>query len=175
LTGRKRKRDDEDSDDSYAEGNEKNESSSVSASEEEDVSASEESSVSERPKKKRKFGKFQAKKKEYEIPKKTFDSLPEAQRDYLESLSIEQMKKKLGLNDQVKTKTKKQLMYAIADCLQNGCMPRCPKCFGGRVKRSAKGLYYCPGSFDDDEFVSCSFEAKKVDRPAWKSEPGCAL
>lgn len=69
LTGRKRKRDDEDSDDSYAEGNEKNESSSVSASEEEDVSASEESSVSERPKKKRKFGKFQAKKKEYEIPK----------------------------------------------------------------------------------------------------------
>lgn len=68
LTGRKRKRD-EDSDDSYAEGDERDESSSASVSEEDDVSASEESSVSERPKKKRKFGKFQAKKKEYEVPK----------------------------------------------------------------------------------------------------------
>jgi len=26
--------------------------------------------------------------------------------------------------------------------------------------------------FDDDEFVTCDFEAKKVDRPVWKSETG---
>ena len=71
LTGRKRKRDEESDDDSYAESDasSRDESSSASVSEEEDVSESEESSVSERPKKKQKTGKFQAKKKEYEVPK----------------------------------------------------------------------------------------------------------
>jgi len=94
-------------------------------------------------------------------------------RDALTAMTIPDLKQRLQANDQIVGGTKGDLIERIADCITNGALPRCPKCFGGRIKKKGSG-YFCPGSYDDDKFVSCSWTGTDsgISRPAWKTEAG---
>ncbi len=73
---------------------------------------------------------------------------------------VEELKDRLKANDQVVSGTKGDLQKRIAECFINGCLPRCPKCNGGRLKLDKKNHYFCPGSYDDDDFVACCKDFK---------------
>lgn len=92
------------------------------------------------------------------------------------------------------------MLARIRDCVAKGCLPRCPKvgpflcllsrgpgalthgeivsapplhsqCFGGRLKLKNK-LYVCPGAYEDDKFVRCSYKSKECERVPWKKADG---
>jgi len=99
--------------------------------------------------------------------------LNKAQLDELNAMSIPDLKDRLKENDQVVGKANKNdLITRIAACIVEGCFPRCPKCFGGKLKEATDGTYFCPGAFDDDKFAFCSYKADTSDRPAWKPAAG---
>jgi len=105
--------------------------------------------------------------------KSSLSKLKDDVKEELMGMNIPDLKKRLQANDQVVGGTKGEVQERIADCIANGCLPRCPKCFGGKIKKDKSG-YYCPGSYDDDKFVSCSWKGKDTDisRPVWKIEAG---
>jgi len=107
-------------------------------------------------------------------PASILKKLKPAQKNEVESLAIPELKKRLQANDQVTGGTKSELILRIADAVVNGCLPRCPKCSGGRVKQSASDSFFCPGYQDDDHFVRCSWSggATDITRPAWKTAEG---
>ncbi|XP_078595517.1 uncharacterized protein LOC144872818 [Branchiostoma floridae x Branchiostoma japonicum] len=95
----------------------------------------------------------------------------------------------LKLNDQAAGGNDKEITLRLADGILRGGLPRCPKCFGGRLRygrpkweiRPYKGKakrdsplkgrerFHCPGYFDDDHYVNCTFEALDgIDRLPWK-------
>jgi len=121
---------------------------------------------------KRKRGSSE-KKKGGSSSKGALSKLKDDVRDELNGMNVPDLKKRLQANDQIVGGSKGELAERIADCIVNGSLPRCPKCFGGKVKPSGTG-FYCPGSYDDDKFVSCSWKGKAADitRPAWKTEDG---
>jgi len=45
------------------------------------------------------------------------------------------------------------------------------QCFGGRLRQRGNG-YYCPGSYEDDKFVPCSYKARDCARVPWKNADG---
>lgn len=52
-----------------------------------------------------------------------------------------------------------------------GKIPRCPKCFGGKLRyNSHKMIYYCPGSAEDGDYQKCNFRSKDVVREKWIHE-----
>jgi len=140
--------------------------SKESASEESDSYS--ESEEEEKPKRKR--GSTEKKKSS---SKGSVSKLKDDVRDELNGMNVPDLKKRLQANDQLVGGSKGELVERIADCIVNGYLPRCPKCFGGKIKKSGTG-YFCPGSYDDDKFVSCSWKGKEGDisRPAWKTEDG---
>jgi hypothetical protein len=105
------------------------------------------------------------------------------QRAALETLSVNELRERLKDNDQIATGNRAQLCERIREAITRGAMPRCPKCQGGRIRRAEtdasgkiiprKGStkhsmrYECPGSFDDDRFVRCSFAANTITRVPW--------
>jgi len=76
------------------------------------------------------------------------------------------------LNDQICTGTKAELLERIGDCVKNGCLPRCPKCFLGRLKTKDENKFYCPGAYDDDSYQPCHWKGDQsnVVRTPWKKE-----
>eukprot|EP00698_Gefionella_okellyi_P018441 TRINITY_DN551_c0_g1_i1.p1 TRINITY_DN551_c0_g1~~TRINITY_DN551_c0_g1_i1.p1 ORF type:complete len:201 (+),score=39.90 TRINITY_DN551_c0_g1_i1:296-898(+) len=99
-------------------------------------------------------------------PKVSKPKLSADEMDAINSLSIAELKEKLGSNDQLKGGSKPELVARVVDCKLNGCLPRCPQCGGGRLKASGSG-YKCPGFHDDDHYRPCSYKTKTVDRPKW--------
>ncbi|KAI8829111.1 hypothetical protein BJ741DRAFT_669684 [Chytriomyces cf. hyalinus JEL632] len=99
--------------------------------------------------------------------------------DRLQSLSAQQLKDALRRNDQIVSGNKQVLQERIRECMSRGCLPKCPKCHGGRLRKSEKanrkGALECPGFVDDEgAFNRCGFwegadkyQDLKVERPAW--------
>jgi len=88
---------------------------------------------------------------------------------HIQSKSIADLKALLRTNDQVTTGTKTELVARVLDRVENGNLPRCPKCFIGRLRVTAEG-FNCPGGYDDDEYMACDFTATaaEVTRPEWQ-------
>jgi len=47
----------------------------------------------------------------------------------------------------------------------------------GKLKEVKDGEFKCPGGYDDDKYVRCSWKGSEedIERPAWKVEDGCAV
>lgn len=101
--------------------------------------------------------------------------LRKQRRDALDALTLPQLKRMLKLNEQITTGTKGKLVKRIIDCVEHGCLPRCPECGLGRLKTASYGGYRCPGGYDDDEYMYCGFAATEdeIARPPWQfTTPG---
>jgi len=89
-----------------------------------------------------------------------------------EAFTVAQLKEELSANDQPKTGKKDELVARVADGHAFGKIPRCPKCFLGKPRYDvATDKYKCPGGFEDDNFVRCSWTSKgltSVQRETWK-------
>eukprot|EP01113_Clastostelium_recurvatum_P018160 TRINITY_DN2141_c0_g2_i1.p1 TRINITY_DN2141_c0_g2~~TRINITY_DN2141_c0_g2_i1.p1 ORF type:complete len:296 (-),score=95.45 TRINITY_DN2141_c0_g2_i1:191-1039(-) len=103
-----------------------------------------------------------------------FDSLSEAQQEALNKMSVQELKDRMKANDQLVGGTRNELVSRIADYIQNGVMPRCPSCFGGRLKPSGTG-YKCPGFRDDDHHHFCNYKTTSAVRPAWVPASGASV
>lgn len=139
----------------------------TSKDDEEEGEEKEEKDEKEKGGKKKKGSKDD--KEEYEIPASIFKSLTSAQNDELMGMKVDELKKRLEDNEQVTTGNKKTLQLRIADCIVNGTLPRCPKCFTGRVRYKTAKSFYCPGAYDDDVFKRCSWKSSTVKRGEWKT------
>lgn len=91
-------------------------------------------------------------------------------KEALAGLTQPVLKDMLRRNDQAFSGlTSKELVEKIADQQVRGRIPRCPQCFGGKL-RFQGGRYVCPGYADDDgHYHRCSFKAAEgaVKREAW--------
>ena len=83
-------------------------------------------------------------------------------------MSGAQLKALLGLNEQLKGGNKGELVARCVDRKLHGNLPRCPECGGGRLKHDGAGAFFCPGYYDDDEFVFCRYRTWHCERPAWR-------
>jgi len=144
-------------------------SSSSSSSSESEASDSDSGSEKKSSKKKNKKKKG---KTQMQVASSTLKKLKKAQHEALMALSVPDLKKRLTANDQVSSGSKPELQLRIADCVVNGSFPRCPKCFGGKIKQSGDDEFFCPGSYEDDHFVRCSWTGtgSDVKRVPWKNE-----
>ena len=100
--------------------------------------------------------------------------LKKQRRDALDVLTLPELKRMLKLNEQITTGTKGKVVKRILDCIENGCLPRCPQCGLGRLKVASHG-FRCPGGYDDDEYMYCGFAANEneIERPVWQfTTPG---
>jgi hypothetical protein len=51
-----------------------------------------------------------------------------------------------------------------------GKIPRCPSCYGGRLKFDGKtGIYTCPGYMEETDFKNCNkkFSFNEITRTPW--------
>ena len=90
-------------------------------------------------------------------------------------MTIPELRVLLRNNDQITTGAKAKLVKRVLDCIKNGALPRCPTCGLGRLKVSKYYGFRCPGGYDDDEYIFCSFTAgfDEIQRPAWQFQtPG---
>lgn len=139
-----------------------------------------------------------------------YEKLSKEQLEYLNKLKVDELKNKLRSNScSVSNLTKENLKRKIAYNVVYGVPERCPKCFGGILKRASDGSiknhthffiyhfiniydflknlyilfyfifrfaieFFCPGYYDDDHYVSCSFhdDAKVI---PWAAEKDCPL
>mmetsp|Transcript_7797 Transcript_7797/g.13369 ORF Transcript_7797/g.13369 Transcript_7797/m.13369 type:complete len:291 (+) Transcript_7797:52-924(+) len=101
----------------------------------------------------------------------------EAAREEFQPMSVTQLKEYLKLNDMTTSGVKQELIDRLADAKTFGALPRCPSCFGGRLRvtydkpygHGGQGRWSCPGFHDDEQFRVCSFRSDEViARPAWK-------
>lgn len=77
---------------------------------------------------------------ELEIPKSIYEKLSEEQLEHLNKLNVNALKDKLRNNNcSVSNLTKEKLKLKIAYNVVNGVPEKCPKCFGGILKRSEDG------------------------------------
>jgi hypothetical protein len=100
----------------------------------------------------------------------TIDPVLHQQRlTHIQGKSITDLKTMLRTNDQVTTGTKTELVARVLDRVEHGNLPRCPKCYIGRLRVTSTG-YTCPGGYDDDEYKGCDFNATfdEVQRPDWQ-------
>ena len=92
--------------------------------------------------------------------------------EVLDDKKTDELKDMLRKNDQAFSGLNMaELRAKIADQQVRGKIPRCPKCFGGKL-RYEKGLYYCPGYGDDEgRFRRCSFKAGEgeITRETWQA------
>ena len=100
-------------------------------------------------------------------------SIEKQRKDLLEQKTVDELKAMLKANEQITTGNRGELVKRVLDCVEHGGMPRCPQCGLGRIKVSKWSGFYCPGGYDDDEYMACDFKATEIERPAWKFEtPG---
>lgn len=88
----------------------------------------------------------------------------------LQKNSNAELKEMLKKNDQTSTGTKDELIEKIADGKAMGKIPRCPSCFGGRLRFDDKtGVYNCPGYRDDTDFHNCQkkYQLGEITRDTW--------
>ena len=107
-----------------------------------------------------------------------YKGLTKAQKECLDEMNVQQLKEALKLNDCIYSGMRKEeLKRSVAINARKGCLGRCPVCFGGRLRRGKHGVVYCPGSYDDTEFVPCSYVAttKDITVVPWKTQPGKAI
>jgi len=91
----------------------------------------------------------------------------EQYRDELGDKKVDELKEMLRSNDQALKGTKSELIAKVADGMALGRIPRCPKCFGGRL-RFENGKYICPGYGDDEgKYHRCTFKSADVKREEW--------
>jgi len=92
---------------------------------------------------------------------------------YLEpqEMTVKQLKLLLAKNDQLQTGNKSELIERVNERIRNGAIPRCPKCFVGKLKIS-KSKYYCVGGFDDNKMIPChaKFSFNKIKRTPWNDD-----
>jgi len=87
-------------------------------------------------------------------------SVSEGEMSELLSMKNDDIKQLLKKNG-VKVKgNKDELQQRLKFCLEYGCLPTCPKCFGGKMDHSGSGVFKCKGFFDDDEYIACRHSAK---------------
>lgn len=100
------------------------------------------------------------------------DAQIRAAKENLQGLTQVALKEMLRRNDQAFSGlSTKQLIEKIADQQVRGRIPRCPRCFAGKL-RFENNRYYCPGYADDDgRFHRCSFTARdgEVARLPWQN------
>jgi len=129
------------------------------------------------PKKKGRASKKETKKNtKSDESKKETDGKVEDLKEELSSKSVAKLKEMLNLNDMIRSGNKDELAERVADAMVYGAIPRCPQCFGGRLKVAYKsrnhggqGDWSCPGYHDEDHFRRCSYRSEEVVRPAWKT------
>eukprot|EP00696_Hemimastix_kukwesjijk_P011234 gnl/Hemi2/24107_TR8089_c0_g2_i1.p1 gnl/Hemi2/24107_TR8089_c0_g2~~gnl/Hemi2/24107_TR8089_c0_g2_i1.p1 ORF type:complete len:183 (+),score=71.34 gnl/Hemi2/24107_TR8089_c0_g2_i1:66-614(+) len=80
------------------------------------------------------------------------------------SMTTEALKEACRRNDQAVGGTVQELVKRVADGIARGALPKCPKCFGGRPKKTG-AFYKCPGFYDEDHFKRCSFRGTDADMP----------
>lgn len=88
----------------------------------------------------------------------------------LQAKTNAELKEMLKKNDQTCTGTKDDLIEKIADGKVLGKIPRCPSCFGGRLRFDFKsGVYSCPGYRDDTDFHNChkKYQMNEIKRDPW--------
>jgi len=91
-------------------------------------------------------------------------------RDELADKKVDELREMLRANDQTMKGTKSELITKVADGMALGRIPRCPKCFAGRL-RFESGKYICPGYGDDEgKFHRCTYKANFADikREDWQ-------
>lgn len=97
----------------------------------------------------------------------------DAAEEALADKKQDELKDMLRKNDQAFSSLKvPELIQKIADQQVRGKIPRCPKCFGGKLRYDYKGNYTCPGYANDEgHYRRCSFKAKEgeITREAWTS------
>ena len=95
------------------------------------------------------------------VAAKPVDGTQRALKESLKAMKVPELKERLRANDQIVTGTKSQLIDRVADGITNGALPRCPRCGLGRMRVSKWGGFYCPGGYDDDEYVDCKYKARE--------------
>jgi len=95
-------------------------------------------------------------------------SLDGEKKEELSNMRLDDLKALLRLNAQVVGGTKPELLKRIFDCVEYGCLPKCPTCGGGRMK-SEGVLFRCPGFMEDTDFQHCGFtcDYTKLEFPVW--------
>ena len=99
----------------------------------------------------------------------------QAYEELFGGLPIEQLKGCLRANQQLLSGNKADLVERCVDRKLYGNLPRCPQCGLGRLKvvyasllgHGGQGAFTCPGGYDDDEYVRCSYRAQSAERPPW--------
>lgn len=84
--------------------------------------------------------------------------------------SVNELKSILQKNDQKTSGNKRELLERVADGELLGRIPRCMACFGGRLQfDSKKGVYKCPGYFEDATFIRCkaAYDSSFIQRDQW--------
>eukprot|EP00039_Didymoeca_costata_P026807 m.16705 g.16705 ORF g.16705 m.16705 type:complete len:281 (+) comp5770_c0_seq1:103-945(+) len=91
------------------------------------------------------------------------------EKEELQGKTLPDLKDMLRNNSQVVGGTKKELVARIIYCMEFGCLPRCHKCGGGRIKKQGNS-FVCPGFMDDDTFQFCGFQSNgsDLDFPDWR-------
>lgn len=114
------------------------------------------------------------KRREAQLPDLT-DRLGAAEQTALQALNVEGLKRVLRANDCICTGTKGDLRARVAWMVVHGVPERCPECCGGRLKVDVYGNYFCPGSYDDDVPVPCSYTTSAPKTHPWVKQPGCDI
>ncbi len=107
------------------------------------------------------------------VAAKPVDGTQRALKDSLRAMKVPELKERLRANDQIVTGTKSELIDRVAEGITLGALPRCPRCGLGRMRVSRWGGFYCPGGYDDDEYVDCKHKAREgeLDRNPWVFGP----
>ena len=95
--------------------------------------------------------------------------------DLFTAMPIAVLKHCLRANGQLLSGNKLDLVERCVDRKLYGNLPRCSKCGIGRLKvtyltgfgHKGQGVFTCPGGYDDDEYVRCSYRSSSEVRPAW--------
>ena len=91
-------------------------------------------------------------------------------------LKVPELKALLRHNVQLMGGTKGELLNRVVDRYENGNLPACPSCGGGRLKENESGTsFYCPGYYDDGERVSCSYRTTEPARTPFAFPEGFSL
>merc|ERR1711907_498967 len=121
----------------------------------------------------------------------------EDKKQEVTSWTNDKLKKLLKANDQSQTGNKAGLVAKCAFGLAFGKLPRCPACFGGKIKfrlndgkgelaslvtlyggasqndkaedtdGSDKRVFFCNGYHDDDQKVDCDWQSDSVECESW--------
>eukprot|EP00457_Paulinella_chromatophora_P014793 gb/GEZN01015276.1/.p1 GENE.gb/GEZN01015276.1/~~gb/GEZN01015276.1/.p1 ORF type:complete len:165 (-),score=27.43 gb/GEZN01015276.1/:194-688(-) len=110
-------------------------------------------------------------------PPKTRTRLQTVSQDTMEELTalpLPALKDKLRAHGQLVGGSKKELVARIVQCMEFGCLPKCPECGGGRIKEGGDDGFRCPGYMEDDEFQHCSFTSDGSDLEFFAWDPARA-